>query len=209
MMELHKFTQKKYVGEVILWDGKLETIQRLISLYPNYSFAEDCEEDFLIVRSKTDSIEKYILDLNDKILCDEYAKVSKNSFLALDAYLSRNRLSMEEFKEHYELGNNGDLYVVFRYSGYLWDGTIEMYHAIVEEYGYSGTWYIEPSSEFPSKYILMKLETACCDCGGNNRVMEAQPGEYVNLDSHYNNFKVVDGRVYLSSEYEFINSEEC
>lgn len=206
-MELHKFIERDYVGKVIVWDGKLETISQLKSLYPNYSFVQDCEEDFLIVRSKTVSTEKYILDRNDAVLYDEYAKASKSSFLTLDAYRERNHFDLKEFKEYYELENgkefldNGELYRISRHEGYLWDGTIEMYHAIVEEYYYSGVWYIEPSSKNPSKYILMKLEPSCCDCDGNRRIMEAEPGEYINLDSHYHNFKVIDGRVYLSSEY--------
>ena len=73
-MELHKFIERDYVGKVIVWDGKLETISQLKSLYPNYLFAQDCEGDFLIVRSKTVSTEKYILDRNDAVLYDEYAK---------------------------------------------------------------------------------------------------------------------------------------
>jgi hypothetical protein len=219
-MELHNFKERKYVGEVIVWDSDLETVQRLESLYPNYSFIQ--EGTYLIVESRIAPFEeKYLLGHKDAVLYDEYAKVSKNSFTTLLSYLKRGVSihgryhSYEEAREHYEIDNrsgefpdDGSLYQIFRYEGYLWDGTIEMYHALVEEYRY--TLYIQPNPEDPTKYDLVKFDYNGCDnCRGTGyqKLFEAKIGDFVDSDFQ-DVFRVIEGHVYTSSDYGFNGREE-
>jgi hypothetical protein len=215
-LSLHKFEERKYVGEVIVWDAEPATLEKLKNLYPSFDMW-DVEGDLLVRLNHKTNLESdnFYLEVGDCILFDEHSKIVKNFFMTLSNYLRRCGFhSLEEANERFKFNdgfnnpNNGDLYEITRYEGYLWDGTIEMYHALVDEYRY--TLYIQPNPEDPTKYDLVKFDYNGCDnCRGTGyqKLFEAKIGDFVDSDFQ-DVFRVIEGHVYTSSDYGFNGREE-